>query len=81
MTDEDAELWREETGTSEFGPLVKPRGKGGGRKPKGGGRIGCRLSQPAMDAIEVLTGKWGCDVTAVVERALVESLAGVSDAR
>lgn len=53
--------------------LVKPRGKGGGRKPKGGGRIGCRLNQPAMDQLAVLRDQWQCRTTDVLERLLAET--------
>ena len=61
-------------------PLVRPRAitRNGGRKPKGGGRIGCRLSQPARDALAELQSRWKCDLTAAVERA-VTSEAGRED--
>jgi len=76
MTDEDAALWREETGTPDFdAPLVKPRGKGGGRKPKGGTRGAYRFGPATVEALSVLRERWGGDDTSIVERAIREAAA------
>lgn len=57
----------------DSGPLVKSRGKGGGRKPKGGPRIALRCSVATGEALDTLRTRWGGDDTAIVERAIQEA--------